>query len=52
MPIDHRVSRLEAIPLLEHFDLRDKDVLLIGSGASWVAARLGTLAAAITLLDV
>ena len=52
MPVEHRVSRLEAISLLEHFSLREKDVLLIGSGPSWVVARLGTLAASITLLDV
>ncbi len=51
MPVEHRVSRLEAISLLEHFNLREKDVLLIGSGSSWVVARLGTLAASITLLD-
>lgn len=52
MPVEHRVSRLEAISLLEPFNLREKDVLLIGSGSSWVVARLGTLAASITLLDI
>jgi hypothetical protein len=52
MPVNHRVSRSDAISLLEHFSLRARDVLLIGSGNSWVVARLGTLAAAITLLDV
>lgn len=52
MPVNHHVSRLDAISLLEHFDLREKDVLLIGSGSSWIVARLGTLAASITLLDI
>lgn len=52
MPVDHQVSKLEAISLLEHFNLREKDVLLIGSGSSWVVARLGMFAAAITLLDI
>ncbi len=52
MPVEHPVSRAEAISLLEPYSLREKDVLLIGSGPSWVIARLGTLAASITLLDV
>jgi hypothetical protein len=49
MPINHNVTSSEAAPLLEPFDLEPKDVLIIGSASTLVAARLGTLAAALTV---
>ena len=51
MPANHLIERGEAAPLLQQFQLREGDVLIIGSGPNRVAARLGALAAALTLLD-
>ncbi len=49
MPTDHKVSSHEATALLESFSLQPNDVLIIGSAPTLVTARLGTLAAALTV---
>jgi len=51
MPANHLVKRSEASSILRHFQLKQGDVLIIGSGPNSVTARLGALAAALTLLD-
>jgi hypothetical protein len=50
MPSAHRIPRAEVAAILEPFDLHEGDVLIIGSGSTEVAARLGAIAAALTLL--
>jgi hypothetical protein len=50
MPSAHRLPRTEAAALLDPFNLLEGDVLIIGSGSTEVAARLGAIAAALTLL--
>lgn len=51
MPTEHRVSRTEAAELLKGFDLAEGDVLIIGTGPTDIAARLGAIAAIMTLLN-
>lgn len=50
MPLNHRISRTDAKAILEPFNLHEGDVLIIGSASTDTAARLGTLAATLTLL--
>lgn len=50
MPSAHHIPRAEAAAILEPFKLLEGDVLVIGSGSSERAARLGAIAAALTLL--
>jgi hypothetical protein len=51
MPSAHRIPRAKVAAILEPFDLLEGDVLVIGSGPTEVAARLGAIAAALTLLS-
>lgn len=50
MPSAHRIPRTEAAAILEPFALREGDAVIIGSASTEVAARLGALAAALTLV--
>ncbi len=50
MPTEYRVPRVEAAELLKGFDLIEGDVLIIGTGPTDIAARLGAIAAMMTLL--
>lgn len=50
MPLNHRISQTDAKAILEPFNLQEGDVLIIGSASTDTAARLGTLAATLTLL--
>jgi hypothetical protein len=50
MPSAHRIPRAKVAAILEPFDLQEGDVLIIGSGSTKGAARLGAIAAALTLL--
>jgi len=51
MPIEHRVPRTEVAKLLKEFELIEGDVLIIGTGPTEIAARLGAIAAMMMLLD-
>jgi len=50
MPSAHHIPRAKVAAILDSFDLLEGDVLIIGSGPTEVAARLGAIAAALTLL--
>jgi hypothetical protein len=51
MAKDHRIQKHELAAILRHFAIEPTDVLLIGSGSTHIAAKLGAFAAAFTLLD-
>jgi hypothetical protein len=51
MPLAHHIFKAEVAAIVERFALREGDVLIIGSAPSERAARLGALAAALTVLS-
>ncbi len=50
MPISYEIAKQDIGMLIDPFDLQENDVLIVGSGPSHLAARLGALAATLTLL--
>lgn len=50
MPSAHRIPKADVAAILEPFNLQEGDALIIGSAPTEVAARLGALAAVLTLL--
>jgi hypothetical protein len=48
---DHRIQKSELTDILRPFSIENGDVLIIGSGSTRIAAKLGAFAAAFTLLD-
>lgn len=51
MPLDHELAKTELKSILPAFNLQLGDVIIIGSAQTRIAARLGALAAALTLLQ-
>ncbi len=51
MPLDHELAKTELKTILPAFNLQLGDVIIIGSAQTRIAARLGALAAALTLLQ-
>ncbi len=48
---DHRVPKIQLKNTLECFNIKDGDVLIIGTGPTKISAKLGTFAAILTLLE-
>ena len=51
MPLDHDLAKTELKMILHPFNLQLGDVIIIGSAQTRIAAQLGALAAALTLLQ-
>ncbi|MFX1566541.1 MAG: DUF4443 domain-containing protein [Promethearchaeota archaeon] len=51
MAKDHRIKKGDLKTVLEHFDVKMGDVLIIGSGPNTISAQLGAFAATLTLLE-
>jgi len=51
MPLDHDLAKTELEMILPSFNLQLGDVIIIGSAQTRIAAQLGALAAALTLLQ-
>lgn len=51
MPLDHDLAKTELKMILPSFNLQLGDVIIIGSAQTRIAAQLGALAAALTLLQ-
>jgi predicted transcriptional regulator len=49
MPTSYEINKQDVYPLIEAFDLREGDIIIIGSGSTPISAQLGAFAAAITV---
>ncbi len=49
MPTSYEVKKQDVYQLIETFDLQEGDIIIIGSGATLISAKLGAFAATITV---